>query len=46
MANSIINAVTAFGIMPAPGADRLPKGSSPLIAKTTMPSAMNVAPAT
>ena len=27
--------------MPAPGADRRPNGRSPLIANTTMPSAMN-----
>ena len=27
----------SFGSMPAPGADRLPNGRSPLIANTTMP---------
>src|ERR1044072_6891704 len=32
--------------MPAPGADRLPNGRSPLIANTARPNRMNAAPAT
>src|ERR1043165_5970938 len=44
--NSNINPVTSFGIMPAPGADRLPNGRSPLNANTARPNRMNAAPAT
>jgi hypothetical protein len=32
--------------MPAPGADRLPNGKSPLMAKIRTPNAMKAAPAT
>jgi hypothetical protein len=35
-----------FGIMPAPGADSVPNGRSPLTAKISAPSAMKAAPAT
>src|SRR6187399_2208809 len=44
--NSNINPMTSFGIMPAPGADRLPNGRSPLNANTARPNRTKAAPAT
>ena len=38
-AKAIIRPAISFGIMPAPGAERVPNGRSPLSANTTMPSA-------
>ena len=35
--NRIISPATSFGIMPAPGIDRLPNGRSPLSANTSAP---------
>jgi hypothetical protein len=36
----------SFGIMPAPGAESVPNGRSPLMANTPIPSAMKAPPAT
>jgi hypothetical protein len=44
--NSIIRPVTSFGIMPAPGDDRLPNGRSRDSANTRTPKATNAPPAT
>ena len=41
-----MSAAITFGIIPAPGADSVPNGRSPLEAMITTPSAMNTAPAT
>src|SRR5690348_10287380 len=43
-AKSIIRVASSLGIMPALGADSVPNGRSPLIAKTRMPKAMNTPP--
>src|ERR1700694_3540789 len=46
IAKTSINPAMSFGIMPAPGAVRVPKGRSPLIAKTTRLKMIKAAPAT
>ena len=43
--NTIISTSRIFGIMPAPGADRLPNGRSPESANTMMPNTTKAAPA-
>ena len=44
-ANAIISPAISFGIMPAPGAEMVPNGRSPLSANTSTPSAMKKRPA-
>src|SRR5690242_8719872 len=43
-AKNMISEASSFGIMPALGADSVPNGRSPLIAKMRMPKAMNTPP--